>query len=266
MRFKRWWWIGWLLCGLAFVQAARGQNYSDIWWNPSESGWGVTIADHDTNIFAVFYSYGADGKPTWFVVSGGMFSQGRRVFTGDVYATAGPSFASEPFDPRLVTRAKVGTASFDFLPVAAPADRATFSYTINGVTQSKTISRLPFGDAPVNWSRDVTDIWWNANESGWGLTLAQHGGNIFAVMYHYGTDGKPMFAVMSGGKFTTPAFFEGDLYTTTGPYFGNAAFDPARVATTLAGKASITLCDGTAYFKFTLNGVTKTKAVTRLGF
>ena len=28
-------------------------NYSDIWWNPNESGWGLTIADHETHIFAV---------------------------------------------------------------------------------------------------------------------------------------------------------------------------------------------------------------------
>src|SRR5206468_9886700 len=30
--------------------AAQAANYSDLWWNPSESGWGLTIADHDTTL------------------------------------------------------------------------------------------------------------------------------------------------------------------------------------------------------------------------
>lgn len=258
--------IALLLSLLAFANTARAQNYSDIWWNPAESGWGVTIADHETNIFAAFYTYDTNGKATWFTVTGGTFSQGRRIFTGDVYTATGPHFAVEPFNPAQVRVSKVGTATFDFAPTGGAANTATFSYTINGVTQIKIISRLPFGDAAVAWTRDVTDIWWNANESGWGLTLAQHGNNMFAVYYAYGADGRPTFYTMTGGKWTTPAFFEGDLYTASGPYFGNPTFDSSRVAVTKVGTASITVCDGTSYFKYTINGVTQTKEVTRLAF
>ena len=86
------------------------------------------------------------------------------------------------------------------------------------------IQRQPFGDRAPAWGGDYTDIWWNANESGWGLTLAQHGNNVFGVWYTYGTDGKPLFVVMPGVTFTAPNAFSGTLYTTTGPPFTSASW------------------------------------------
>jgi hypothetical protein len=94
---------------LSFVECAYADNYSDIWWNPLESGWGVTIADHETNVFGVLYVYRSDGRPVWFTIPGGTFSQGRRIFQGDVYVTSGPSYTHATFDASLVTASKVGT-------------------------------------------------------------------------------------------------------------------------------------------------------------
>ena len=39
--------------------ATPAANYSDIWWNPAESGWGVTFTQHSTSnqVFAVWYTY-----------------------------------------------------------------------------------------------------------------------------------------------------------------------------------------------------------------
>ena len=153
----------------AFANQAQAQNYSDIWWNPTESGWGLTIADHGSQIFAVWYTYDVSGKPTWFTIPGGTFSNGKRNFSGDVYQTTGPAY-TQPFVPSQVTATKVGTASLDFAPAGQAAGKASFSYTIGTVSQSKIIERQPFGNAPPNWGSDLTDIWWNEKESGWGLT------------------------------------------------------------------------------------------------
>src|SRR5690349_315710 len=98
-----------------FPLFAHAENYSDIWWNPAESGWGITIADHETQLFAVWYAYQANGSQVWFVVPGGTFTSGRRFFTGDMYQTTGPPYDTA-FDPSRVVAAKVGTASFDFAP------------------------------------------------------------------------------------------------------------------------------------------------------
>jgi hypothetical protein len=78
--------LAWIKLGLmvaALPLSASASNYSDIWWNPSESGWGLTIADHDTNIFAVWYTYRAEGRPVWYTIPGGAFSNGRQFFDGD---------------------------------------------------------------------------------------------------------------------------------------------------------------------------------------
>ena len=70
-----------LLClGLpAAAQSVPAANYSDMWWNPAESGWGISIAQHaSTNqVFAVWYTYdprepASSGrfKPLWLVMPG----------------------------------------------------------------------------------------------------------------------------------------------------------------------------------------------------
>src|SRR5207302_2831372 len=120
----------------------------------------------------------------------GTFTSGRRFFTGDMYQTTGPSYDTA-FDPSRVVSTRIGTASFDFAPPSLAPGVALFSWTIGTLTRTKQIQRQPFGNAPPDWAHDATDIWWNASESGWGLTLAQHGNNVFGVWFTYGAGGQP---------------------------------------------------------------------------
>ena len=220
---------------LATPLAASADNYSDIWWNPSESGWGVTIADHETNLFVIMYTYGSDGKPTWFAVSGGTFNTARTRFDGDVYATRGPAYTSATFDPALVTRTKVGTLAITW----SSSNAALLAYTINGISQTKSIQRFAFGSSPEAWGTDASDIWWNSAESGWGLSIAQHGDNLFAIWYTYDASGAATWLFIPSGTFSGATAFIGDMYQTTGPYFGGATFDPSRVVTTPVGSGSL---------------------------
>jgi len=214
--------------------AQASSNYSDIWWNPAESGWGITIADHQTQLFIVWYTYRLDGSPTWFVIPGGTLSAGKRFFSGDIYQTTGPPY-SAAFDPNQVRVTKVGTASFDFAPPSLAAGKALFTYSVGNVSQTKQIERQPFGNAAPDWGYDFTDIYWDPAESGWGLTLAQHGNNVFGVWYTYDLSGQPLFVVMPGGTFANGDSFTGATYTTTGPYFGSSFFDSSLVRVTAFG-------------------------------
>lgn len=247
----------WLsLTGLAYAQ-----NYSDIWWNPAESGWGVTIADHETDLFAVWYTYDVDGSPLWFSVSGGVFGPGRSTFTGDLYRSTGPAYIGT-FDPAAVTRTKVGTASFQF----TSSSTATVTWTVNGVMIIKQIQRYPFGNAAANWGIDRTDMWWNPAESGWGLTIAQHGNNYFGAWFTYASTGRPMFIVMPGVQQQAADSFTGALYTTTGPPYTAAPFDPSKVQTTPVGTATVKFNGDTGTFTATVNGITQVKTISRLAF
>lgn len=258
---------GWLLAiALLLPGLSRAENYSDHWWNPGESGWGVTIADHDTQLFAVWYVYDTDGSPIWFVVPGGTFNANRTFFSGDVYRTTGPSFAGATFDPAAVTRTKVGTAAFDFAPAGAPAGTAVFSYSIAGASGSKRIERMPFGSASPLWGFDRTDLWWNADESGWGLSLVQQGDNVFGAWFTYASSGRPLFIVMPGVTMTSRDEFTGTLYTTTGPAYNAATFDPAQVRRTPVGVATLRFTGDTGTFTATVQGVTVVKTITRQPF
>ena len=88
-------------------------NYNDLWWDPSESGWGVNVAQQGSTLFLTFFIYGTDSKPTW--VTGqlsktGYSMLGEPIFTGDIVVTTGPYYGG-PFNESSVTRRRAGTAS-----------------------------------------------------------------------------------------------------------------------------------------------------------
>ncbi len=52
----------------------------------------------------------------------------------------GPAFDAGPFDPAKVVGTTVGTATFTF----ADGNNAIFAYTVNGIAQSKALTRQVF--------------------------------------------------------------------------------------------------------------------------
>ncbi len=251
-----------LVLQLAVSIPALAANYTDIWWNPEESGWGLTLSHHNDKVFGVWYVYDTDGKPLWVVMPDGTFSADGRTFSGDLYRTTGPSYKDLQFRWDRVKVTKIGTARIDF---AADDENATVTYTIDGTTYTKSITRQPFGNAPANHPADHSDLWWNANESGWGLTLNHHGNNIFGVWYTYAEDQRPLWIVLPGGTFTSSNVFTGKLYTTTGSPF-TGTFDTTSTKVTEVGSATITFLGNAATFRTTVNGFTQTKTISRQPF
>ncbi|MES2934666.1 MAG: hypothetical protein V4805_14400 [Pseudomonadota bacterium] len=117
---------------------ARSVNYSDTWWMPSEPGWGLSIAQQFDTLVASWYTYDANGKPTWLVMSGGQWLSAS-VFKGALYqATSTPTGMA--LDQDVVTLTTPGSATISF----TDENHAIFHYEIGGITGSKNISRLPF--------------------------------------------------------------------------------------------------------------------------
>jgi hypothetical protein len=114
-------------------------NYTDHWWNSLESGWGLSIMQHPSDrLFAVWFVYNQTGQPVWYTLQPGTWTA-PTIYTGPVYKTTGPYYGG-PFDPRQVGITQVGTATLSF----TDSNSGTFSYTVEGVTGSKPITRLPF--------------------------------------------------------------------------------------------------------------------------
>lgn len=121
------------------ASAGGGTDYTDLWWNPDESGWGLNLIQHPSRvIFGVWYTYAADGKRTWFVLPTGTWTS-PTTYTGALYETAGPNLA-QSFDASKVRVNAVGTATLTF----TDADHGTFEYTVHGVGGRKPITRQPF--------------------------------------------------------------------------------------------------------------------------
>jgi len=114
-------------------------DYTDHWWNPQESGWGMSIVQHPSGeVFVVWFVYNSAGAPTWYVIPSGKWETYSR-YTGTVYKTTGPFFGSS-FDPSHVGVTPAGNATLSFTGYAT----ANFSYTVEGVTGTKAITRLSF--------------------------------------------------------------------------------------------------------------------------
>ena len=173
-----------------------------------------------------------------------------------------------------MTSTAFGSGTIDFCPLGPPAGTIVFNYSADGITGSKQLTRLPFGNDIPRWgatantgASDFTDLWWNPSESGWGVSITQHGNNIFFRIFVYDTDGRPLLFVVPGVTFTSATSFTGALQLTAGPWFGSSPFDPAQVVRTTAGSATLTFSDANnGVLSYTVNGVTRTKPITRMAF
>jgi hypothetical protein len=115
-------------------------NYSDLWFNPQESGWGLNIQQHPSDkIFATWFVYGLDNRPMWYVIPDGQWTSDHE-YTGTIYRTRGPFFEDTVFDPGLVSVIPAGTGKLTFNKYNA----AVFTYTIDGVNGQKAVVRQGF--------------------------------------------------------------------------------------------------------------------------
>ena len=112
-------------------------NYADHWWNPAESGWGLFIwQDNRDRVLAAWFTYGSDNKADWYTIQAGSWVTYDR-YEGQVIKSTGPAFSA--FVPGSTVQLQVvGSASLNF----TDANNGVFTYTLNGVTQSKTITRF----------------------------------------------------------------------------------------------------------------------------
>jgi hypothetical protein len=120
---------------------ATATNYQDLWWNSpegSESGWGINLTHQGDTIFGTWFTYDHDRSPMWLVVTATRGPTG--LYSGDLLRTTGPAFNAVPFSPAAVNATKVGSATFSFVD----GKRGNFSYTVNGTSQTKAITREVF--------------------------------------------------------------------------------------------------------------------------
>lgn len=134
----------------ALALSAQAGQYSDLWFNPQESGWGLNLVQQDETAFATLFVYGPDGRPTWYVASSLQVTAysnpgGYPLFEGTLYRTQGP-WHGGAFNPGDVRVTAVGQMWVEVLA----KDRLRLHYNAEGVEAVRSLTRQSFAEEPVS--------------------------------------------------------------------------------------------------------------------
>jgi hypothetical protein len=115
-------------------------DFTDLWWNSAESGWGAQVVLQGDVVFLTLFVYDAQRRPVFLVASDMRQAQnvaaGETIYTGALYRTTGPAFTGA-FDPARVVATQVGSSTLRFTSPTV----GNLSYTVDGTTVTKAITR-----------------------------------------------------------------------------------------------------------------------------
>ena len=254
---------------LGFVIAATVPapvNYTDIWFNANESGWGIHLTHHNQELFGAWFTYDEQGNQLFITMPGCNLQRfDGATCIGDLYRTKGPSFTAPVFDPALVTATKIGSATLTF----TGQDAATFNYRIGTANLTKAIQRQSFGStARTAYPNDLSDHFYRPDASGWGVAVAEHGNKSFTVIYHYDTNGNPMFITLPDSQTQAAGQQTGTLYRTRsrGSHYLSSTWNPADIVVTDVGTGTLRANQTRLDFQFTVDDFSQQHLLTRLPF
>jgi hypothetical protein len=122
---------------------ASAAQFTGLWWDPDEPGWGVGVFHYRNAVFAVLFVYGADRQPTWFVtVLRESFPMANapgatyRQFDGPLFETRGTAWFAPGFT--LTQARQAGTMQLVF----PSASTASLTYSVDGTSVTKALRRL----------------------------------------------------------------------------------------------------------------------------
>ena len=247
---------------VAFPQpVSKTLDLQDLWWVPSESGWGLNIAKNGENMFVTLFIYDQDGKPQWVVVPQGQWDPVHNVFWGDAFIPTGSSYKGYDTS-KFNMGAAVGTVSLSF----GDKDNGHLDYTLNGVSGGKTISRYVYAFKDNNVRN--AGMWWGGiDQAGWGLSIQQQGDVLFATWFTY-ENGNVVWFVMPGSTRSGESRYTGALYRGTGGVWpGQRIYDASKTSLRQVGTMQLDFdspISGT--MKATVDGVTITQALQTFPF
>ncbi|MCE3004427.1 MAG: hypothetical protein LW860_17260 [Xanthomonadaceae bacterium] len=191
--------------------------FEGTWFDPARNGHGLEFGAVGSGHFALFYSYGADGRPEWFLAAGRLVDG---VFAADRSAE-GPSLLAYRYvgnDPPsgAPRAAESGTLRLDFrepgrhpacrdgLPRDASA-RALMTWEVaGGGVRRWCLTRVvpPLAPRPIDYS----GLWYAGEaDRGWGLTVTEFDAGaargVFIGVFHPDAEGRPRWVYAHSDRF-----------------------------------------------------------------
>lgn len=117
-----------------------GVDYTDVWWGgQSQNGWGLALAQEGSVLVGSWYTYNQQGQPVWYLVPPGQWT-GPTTYSTTLLRSTGSPLIGAVYNPALTNSVQAGTLILNF----TSSSTGTMTYTVDGVSQSKAIARLPF--------------------------------------------------------------------------------------------------------------------------
>lgn len=119
-------------------------SVGEMWWGgKAQDGWGINITQQAGILFGAWYTYGADGKALWYVMSDGVWTG--NTYKGAFFSTVSSPWLGAAYNPSQLQIVPAGTLTLNFSDV----NNATMAYTFTsgpfaGTTQTKPIVRQPY--------------------------------------------------------------------------------------------------------------------------
>ncbi len=202
-----------------------------LWWNANESGWGITLTQQFSIVFATMYTYDTNGLPVWYVASSCIVTG--NGCSGELYRVTGGSSSTVTWNASNLDVEEVGGVTFIF----SDNNTGTVEFIIDGVSGSKTITRQEF--STLSPGTAMTGLWWNPAESGWGVALTQQTDIIFATLFTYDTNNIPVWYVASNCMVNTVGC-SGKLYEVIGGSDPTSTWDGANLIVREVGEVTFT--------------------------
>ncbi len=154
---------------------------SGLWYNKAEPGHGIDLEVSGNNLAAVWYTYNPDQTPTWYLAIGPYSGSKTWTATLNRYHWNGSSATPTP----------VGNISLEF----KNRTQAIFRWNLNGQSGSETMERFRMADdIPQS---NLTGLWYNSAEPGYGYSIDTQGNTVAIVAYFYDSQGEPRWALNS---------------------------------------------------------------------
>lgn len=127
-----------------FGYGAAPLSVGDMWWGgTAQDGWGISITQQSAILFGAWFTYGPDGRVSWYVLPNGTWNGA--TYSGTFYSTTSSGWLGTAYDANQLVVSEAGSMSLSFNGGSNAI--MTYSFTTGpfaGTTQSKQIVRQGF--------------------------------------------------------------------------------------------------------------------------
>ncbi|HYE87777.1 MAG TPA: nidogen-like domain-containing protein [Vicinamibacterales bacterium] len=250
---------------------AQATLRSATWWRESEGGWGLFVFDQGNVMAVAWFTYDIDGEPFWLLSA--VQPQADGSYRGDLTRVTGIPFNQGSGDV-TETNQTVGNVTLRYNSDGT----LRFDYSYNGQSQSKQLTRFPYGASQIvcragsTASRaaatNYSDVWWGGSGNpGWGLFITHVDNNLFALWYTYDGDREPMFFVIGAARQSDGSFTGRVHRQRNGTPLLQINDAPASPGSMDVGSATFRFSNGeTGTFSYIVGAVSDNKPISRFQF